>query len=213
VRRISWPLVFAIVIGAAAGLGAGSRLRSNVHADMVYGNGHIAVYSFTDAACTDLVDPISVVFFNRATTANVNTHAGHHGRWTYRDGTTQFFYDHRCKQHASQAATRPSWGLPGRFHMRHAPNTDAFWGTYSLATPHYEDTTWCGHAVDSNWDEAPGGFVKAKWEIGYRWHNWNNGGGTHAFFTSEWWGNSDPQWQCDGQPAWNDGWTDLIRID
>jgi hypothetical protein len=210
---LTWTFGLAAAFGGFAGTVAALAMAPRARADMVYGNGHIAVYSFSDSVCTDLVDPISVVFVNKATTTNVNTHAGHHGRWTYRDGTMQYFYDHACKPLASQAANRASWGLPGRYHMRHRPNTDAVWGTYSLATPHYEDTLWCGHAVDSNWDEAPGGFVKAKWEVGYRWHNWNNGGGAHVYVHSEWWGNTDPQWQCDGQPAWNDGWTDIIRID
>lgn len=106
-----------------------------------------------------------------------------------------------------------------RYHMRYYWNIDPTWGIYTLATPHHEDYLpdpighpSCGHAVDSNNNEPPGGFVMAKWDIGYNWHDWNGGGGTHLFGGSQFWGNTQQMLQCDGEYAWNDGYVDFVQI-
>jgi hypothetical protein len=92
-------------------------------------------------------------------------------------------------------------------------------GAYSIATPHYEtidlNCSWWfdpNHKVTNGY---PGGFVIGKWEIGYRWHNWNGvyGGspGQHLWLENQYWDNRDPIPQCEGTAA-NDGWVDFVRI-
>jgi hypothetical protein len=171
---------------------------------------HTRFYSYTDSSCTNAVDPISVVFYGQATLGNVDTHASHHGGWSNHGGGTQYFYDHYCGPMDGQNASGAIW--QSRYHMREWSNWDATYRDYALATPHHEDMTWCGHAVDGDDNEPPGGFVLGKWDIGYNWHNWNNGGATHRFGGSQYWGNTQEFRQCDGDWASNDGWIDFVEV-
>ncbi len=90
-------------------------------------------------------------------------------------------------------------------------------GWYAIATPHYEIVT-CGvpgnHAVTvpPQWPSAPSGFVGAKWELGFRWHNWNQGGAEHVLLESQYWGNTKTVRQCSGSYQGNDGWVDFIEV-
>ena len=172
--------------------------------------GHTASYAFTNSGCTNKVDPISVVFYWDASISAMHQHAHQHGGWVYHDGTFQYFFDHSCFGQDAQDASNPSWSA--RYHMRYLWNGDPTWGTYTLATPHHEDLLTCGHAVDANSNEPPGGFVMAKWDIGWNWHNWNNGGGSHYFQGSHWWGNNISFTQCDNEQASNDGWVDYVEV-
>jgi hypothetical protein len=178
------------------------------------------MYSYVDSGCSDPVDPISVIFYENATINNVRGHAMNHGNWWNGDGNTQWFYDHFCGPMDGQASSNEEWDLGGRFHMRLWWNWDSAWHTYTLSTPHHEDVIvpapwdtghgcWpANHAVDSNWDESPGGFVRAKWDIGANW----GPSGHHNWWGYWYWDNMDWQWQCDGQPAWNDGYVDFFPI-
>ena len=211
-----WSAVLVFIAGAAGGVATAWQRPHQATAHVANQKGHVGPYSYTDSRCRNAVDPISVIFTTRATTAAVNEHAGHHSNWTYTGPSSgQYFYDHGCKRPTGDIA---SGGLfePMRFHMRHVSGFDATRGTYSLATLHHEDLVNCGgvlkHAVDSNWDEDPGGFVRAKWQIADTWHFWNEAPATHYWQGSEYWNNTAAMWQCDGQPAWNDGWVDFVEI-
>jgi hypothetical protein len=207
------PALLALAVGALAGdvfvlLVNRLPLPAEAHLDPW---GDTLPYSYRDPNCTIPADPITVVFYYNATIPNMHTHAHHHGGWSYHDGDTQYFFDHYCGLHDGQDASNPGWDPLGRYHMRYWWWTDPYWGTYTLATPHHEDLVWCGHAVDSNWDEWPGGFVRARQDIAKNWHRYNNGG-SHYFAGSQYWGNTAAMWQCDGQPAWSDGNVDFVRV-
>jgi hypothetical protein len=207
--NVATTLILAMVFGCVVALGSevSSSKPASAHLDF---RRHTSFYSYTDSACKHAVDPISIVFYRNATLSNVDQHASHHNSWTYHSGSTQYFYDHYCGAMDNQNASGDFW--QSRYHMREWWNWDAKSGYYTLATPHHEDMTWCGHAVDGSGNEPPGGFVRAKWEIGYLWHNWNNGGGTHYFGGSQYWGNTQEFQQCDGDWASNDGWIDFVEI-
>jgi hypothetical protein len=207
--------VFSLGLGALIALIFSLHSSTQTSAHLTFEE-HTTYYSHSDSNCWNFVDPVSVVFHNDATEAQVDTHARHHGDWGVTGGTVQWFYDHSCGQMDNDHAS----GQPyqGRFHMREWWNYDSGWPQYyTLATPHHEDIDWCGdgwkHAVDGNDNEPPGGFVAAKWDIGYNWHNWNNGGGDHWFSGNTYYGgNTIPFEQCNGDWAWNDGWIDFVEI-
>lgn len=203
---VGLALLFTRVVGAVLPFGT-----AEAHLDPF---GHTSAYNYTDSQCIYQVDPISVVLYDNATLSNAHTHAHHHGGWDSHDGVTdQYFYDHWCGPMDGADASNPWWDINGRYHMRYWYYNDGTWGFYTLTTPHHEDVA-CGtnHAVDSNQNEPPGGYVMAKWDIGSNWHDWNGGGGSHYFGGSQFWGNQTSFWQCDGEPAWNDGYVDFVRI-
>jgi hypothetical protein len=143
----------------------------------------------------------------------MHLHAGQHGGWAYQPPTPQYFFEHFCGVMDGSDASNGDIPPQPRFHMRYFWNYDSgIWQYYSVSTPHHEDLLYCGHAVDSNNNEPPGGFVMGKWDIGFNWHNWNGGGGLHYFGGSWWWGNTQMFLQCDGEWAWNDGWLDFVEI-
>lgn len=216
------PSLVALVIGGLAGAGFATERGSRATAHVANQSGHIGAYSYGDSRCRNPVDPISVIFVGRATTSNVNAHAAHHSGWNYSGPSSgQYFYNHGCKRPTGDIASAGLFA-PERYHLRHVSGVDATQGTYSLSTPHHEDLVNCGgtlkHAVDSNWDEDPGGFVAAKWRIADTWHYWNSppspapSPSPHLWVRSEYWNNTAGLWQCDGQPAWNDGWVDFVEI-
>lgn len=57
-----------------------------------------------------------------------------------------------------------------------------------------------------------GGFVHAKWDIGWNWHHWTQANDPHYFLGSQNWGNTARREQCDGGVAWNDGYVDFVRV-
>ncbi|MBI2765795.1 MAG: hypothetical protein HYX53_07775 [Chloroflexi bacterium] len=215
-------LMIVVLTGMVAG--TLTSLALPVSANLTFGS-HVELYTYdgiSGSSCTGgRVDPISVLFYSNASTSNVNTHAGHHGGWTWSDGSNQYFYDHLCAPLDSQRASNYSFLGTSRYHMRYHWNVDnPNFGTYSIATPHYETIKLCGgipkHAVSPTGGGDPGGFVKGKWDIGYNWHNWNGayGGspGPHRFDQSAVWSNTQAMQQCDGTYAWNDGWVDYVEI-
>jgi len=202
---------------ALVGIGTGVSLApQGASADMDFSS-HVRQYSYDSLSCTGRVDPVSVLFYQNSTTSAVNTHAGDHGSWTHTDGTEQYFWDHACDDFEGQRASQNSYLGVTRYHMRHRSGLDYFnFGTYSAATPHRETIKNCNfvpkHAANASSGSEPGGFVRAKWDIGYNWHNWNNGGGLHYIDQFAWWGNTSPMSQCDGTSAWNDGYIDYVEI-
>jgi hypothetical protein len=221
VRQFVWPLLAALVLGVFAGGLTGWRGPERAGAHIANQAGHIGPYSYGDSRCRNPVDPITVIFVGNATTANVNTHSAHHGGWSYSGPSSgQYFYQHGCRRPAGDIASGNLLSLQ-RYHMRHVSGVDATQGTYSLGTPHREDLVFCGvlpnHAVDSNWNEEPGGYVRGKWQIADTWHFWTRPAPDapvqdHYFVDSQYWNNTAAMWQCDGEPAWNDGWVDFVSI-
>jgi hypothetical protein len=209
-------MLFGIVFGIITALAIGLVNRAEAHLDPITIQnpmGHTSLYNYTNSTCGNAVDPISVFFYGAADTNNMHTHAHHHGGWTDHSGTGQYFFEHFCGTMNGQDAS----AVGTRYHMRYFWNYDpGIWQYYSVATPHHEDLLFqspgCGHAVDSNNNEPPGGFVMGKWDIGFNWHNWNNGGGQHWFGGSWWGGNTGGFVQCDGEWAWNDGYIDFVQI-
>lgn len=227
--------ILAVVIGSLAAiivLFAADALprihHAGAHLEPDWGPGHTDWYSYTDApgvitpwGRTDEVDPISVVFYNNGSLSQTHYHAHYDSVWAVHDsvGNPQYFYDHYpCDIQDGQDAD--DLFFTSRLHMRYETGAewDPSWGTYTLATPHEEQVVLDGgnfvcHAVLSEANHPPGGFVLAKWDIGWDWHNWNNGGGLHYLAGSMWWGNTSEFQQCNGKWAGNDGWVDYIRID
>jgi hypothetical protein len=212
-----------VVIPALVGLGIGLMVTPESVDAHLDGLVHVKAYTYKNNSCVDgnEVDPVSVVMYWNATTANVETHGDHHG-FTNHDGpeTSQRFYQHGCIATSGGEATPLSWD-GDRYHFRHRWHTDpseAWLGNYSIATPHYDQGVACnwhepGHAVavPSEWSWAPSGFVAGKWEYGQRFHNW--GSGPHYFMGSQFWDNQVRIQQCNGQWHGNDGWVDFVKID
>ena len=133
------------------------------------------------------------------------SHASHHGWSNTSGGGTQYFDEHVC--YYAQGSRATGCGVCTRYHFRVSHyGEDGSWGVYSIATPHHEDFTSCGHAVDSNDDEPPGGFVMGRNRFWYTWYP------SHSWQTWQYWSNTAPQQQCDGGWAWNDGWVDFWYI-
>jgi len=151
VARANLTILFTLasVIGCALALASegSSPERASAHLDF---RRHTSFYSYTDSACKFAVDPVSVVFYRNATLANVDQHASHHNGWTYHSESTQYFYDHHCSPMDNQNASGDFWQT--RYHMREWWNWDSKNGYYTLATPHHEEMTWCGHASSGEWD-------------------------------------------------------------
>ncbi len=232
-RRYVWSRLLALLLGALVGAGA-AGLTGWLTPDPAGAHlepwGHTWPYSFTSSSCDILnvteVDPISIVYYENASTGNVDAHYAyhgyaHHGLWDNHDpswASAQYFYDHVCLPQDSENSTGDLW--QSRYHQRHFWNWDEPWGIYSISTPHYEDITKCdegnlSHAVRENGSSGmpEGGYRNAKMEIGWHWHNWNNGGGA-AHYWAGWqdWDNLREFRQCDGQYARGDGDVDFIEI-
>lgn len=221
-----WSQRLALLLGAIIGVSVGGftvwfvgpvRAQVDLHREPL-------PYAFSSPSCavgTEL-DPTTIVFFGNATTDNVHAHAKHHGRWGTDDGGqygVEYFFNLTCRRQDGEDATA---GITSsRYHHRHVAATDPGHGIYSLSTPHYEDIVYpeCGvlrpqHAVRENGSPSmpEGGFNHAKLELGYYWHNWNNGGGAHHWLGYRVWDNTRHMQQCDGQEAWADGNVDFIEI-
>ena len=215
-RTKTWAtgLLAAAILGATFGTAHHFATTASAHLD---GLVHVYPYSYRAYPCSQAADPISIVFYQNANATNTSTHAHHHGSWTNHQGTQQYFYNHGCVPKDDQNSNGGL--LSNRYHMRYFWNQDLVaepWlGKYATATPHWEtvDLNCSGwwdpnHKVENG---TPGGFVKGKWELGWRWHNWNNGGGQHLLLEQQYWGNRADMPQCEGTAA-NDGWVDFIRV-
>lgn len=172
----------------------------------------IAPYTYSTSQCWQgkEIDPINVVFTGNATAQNVFNHAIDHGGWLFEDGTTQSFWQSgQCLNMDGQAASGPSFQLPGRFHMRFL-SRNAGWplGTIAVADAHHEDVTWCGHTVDHEDDNGGvSGFDMGRNDIHA---NWNAGG--HPSTGLEFWNNRNRMMQCDQRRSSSDGFVAFIGI-
>jgi len=192
--------------------------------------GHTGRFTYGSSSCTpgSEVDPINVVFYGYSGSggqpwgvATVAAAAGEVAGFWWGGGSTQYFWDHsQCEPMDDQKAT--GGRMETRYHMRYNqgddggnPDWDMSVGYYATSDAHHED--WilgCGgwlpgnHAVDSNLDEPPGGFVMARdYVVGH----FADAG--YGYFYEYDWDNGD-RWftQCDGWPAWTDGIVAFIQV-
>jgi len=170
-------------------------------------------YSFTGGTCTNRVDPVTLVFIGDG--AYVGTHgyservwdllngmADSQHNWRNANGSAQYASSHGvCTEMERQSASGD--GAP-RYHIRlnqthHRDLNNHF---EAVGTPHYEVDTFCGHAVppDSATAGDGSGFVLARGHIK---NDWLSAYGSGKLFRSDYWGNTEPQQQCNGWYAAN----------
>lgn len=82
--------------------------------------------------------------------------------------------------------------LPCFFHL----------GNDFCGTPHRDELIWCGHAVPSN------GFNDGRTQI----VNMLSPSPHHTYSHNEYWGNTDPMTQCNGQTAQSNGYVAWISV-
>lgn len=207
-----WVLsaILAAVAGAILGL---TGLAPTI---VSAGVSHSHYYTHSSSSCSGHVDPIDDVFVVGGFASWVDNHAGHHGGWTYSDGSDQWFAAHICWKQDQQAASNSQWDPRGRYHMRigygysasGGNDSDPTWGYWSAADAHHEDVDWCGHTVDDNLFEPPGGFNMGRNDI---YKNWVQSG-AHTYRLFGHWGNTARFTQCAGSVAWSDGYVDYIEV-
>jgi hypothetical protein len=129
-------------------------------------------------------DPITVAFVRGATPSEVEEHARAHG-YTHEDlDGEQRYYDHGlCGFEQVDLANERDFPGQSRFHLRArmgsapsgAPDRDSMWGTFSVATPHYDKALLipgCGHVVPENYEGfGISGFDEGRNDILRRWVN------------------------------------------
>jgi hypothetical protein len=195
--------LLALVISAGVILGSMIAGRGTADAHLTVWS-HTWGYTFGSSSCTlgNYVDPVGVVFTNQAFNNNLNFHAVEHG-WPDNSSSTQYFYDHTCKNASGSKATS-CWACT-RYHFRwlQGASADASWNIYSIATPHYEISACPGHAV-----ESPNGFTKGKQRV----YDTFNPSGHHAFLASQYWDNRNLMTQCNGLNAGSNGFVWFIYV-
>ncbi|KKL80272.1 hypothetical protein LCGC14_2006430 [marine sediment metagenome] len=207
-----WMLAAFMAAIAGASLGLAGLSPTNVMA----GVSHSHVYTHNSSSCAGHVDPINDVFEYSGFASWVKNHAAHHGGWWWGDGSNQWFYAHQCRKQNYHAASNSQFDPGGRYHMRigygytasGGSDYDSTWRYWSTADAHHEDMTWCGHAVDDNNREPPGGFNRGRDDV---WVNWSFNG-PHVWDGWQYWGNIARFTQCNGNVAWSDGWVDFIEV-
>ena len=170
-------------------------------------------YSSSSSDChggTD-ADPIGVLFRGRRGSAsNVAHEIKFHSDWNYdvhkeqhlkvNAGNNEF----QCREANESVANKPDIPPSGRYHTRlwFVPATNGSSMLMTVATPHHEDLTSCGHAVDQNGPEGSG-FDKGRRSL-KQW--FENTAHSVEQINPEEWGNSVTMHQCDGGWAGSDGW-------
>lgn len=189
-------------------------------------------FTYGSSSCTpgSEVDPVNVVFWGFyggigpwSVDTVLSETAAVAGFW-WDGGSTQYFWDHgQCEPMEEQNAT--GGRIETRYHMRYdqgdlggVPAWDPLLpGYYATSDAHHEDwillcneSGWPpgNHAVDSNLDEPPGGFVMARDYVVGRFAD-----AGYEFFYEYDWHNGD-RWfvQCDGWPAWSDGIVAFVKV-
>ena len=177
-------------------------------------------YTHTTSNCANnfnRIDPISLVFYYRATPDRVGFHVQYHTGWSDKSGDGQWFKTHDspdiCVFNGTEWQRASGGSRDDRYHVRYANGYD-FDATYEntvISSPHYETITYVGdrsifgeHAVTS---APPGGFVLARNEL----YNRMVSGG-HGVRPAVYWGNTEPRPQCDRQTVASDGYTYFVRV-
>jgi hypothetical protein len=185
-----------------------------------------------DQNCTHPVDPIGLVFFgSRAESLYMlgqgesGGHIGYHTGWRAYGGEEA--QGHKGPDNCTVSNPRQpaeAFGFPNsRYHIR-------LWGgdryindhlfPVMVATPHHEEWTSCGHAVNAGavdrgaeWRRRSGsGFDMGRRRVMNRFASDPGGSSGRHPRRYEYWGNSDSRIQCAGWPAGSNGNVGYIGI-
>jgi hypothetical protein len=181
------------------------------------GQAHFQTYEYTLKDCPasydDQVDPVNIVFWDKADNGTTKKNIQYHPIWYVGGGSTQYFSSHGvCGEMYDQEATNCAFCT--RFHIRYKKTyeSDAQLGVTSRGDAHHEDwVVTChyglgGHAVDKNGDNGSGfDQGRKKMRLGF------DGEPGHPW-ASHWWGNTRNFKQCDGDYAGSDGYTVFIKL-
>ena len=194
------PLVLAVVaLSAAPSPASASWERSNFS------------YSSSDCRKEKASDPVGVVFYGTAAyewymVGHIRWHTG----WRGSHGARQWIRDeHQCDPTDFGASS----GKFSRFHIRIWQKASRYKGVYTtVGTPHHEDFTYCGHAVDKGTKENPtsngSGFDWGRRELVAK---FRTRGARHRV-TDHYWGNTRSFKQCDGDWAGSNGNVAWIQV-
>jgi hypothetical protein len=178
---------------------------------------HFQTYEYTLSGCpadySRQVDPINIVFWNKADGGTTKSNVQFHPLWYVGGGSTQYFSSHSvCGVMYSQDAS--NCAICTRYHIRYRKtyHSDDVLGTTSRGDAHHEDwVTTChfglgGHAVDKNGDNGSGfDQGRRKLRLGF------DGQPGHPWY-STFWDNMRNFKQCDGDYAGSDGYTVYIKL-
>ena len=165
-------------------------------------------FSYGNSNCTDHVDPITIVFygytaFYRQSRNIVQIFTGWHGK----DGTSQYASSHGVCTHMDGESYTGCGVLPicNRYHIRYnqTHTLDALGRYETVGTPHQDVVKRCGlkpNHVARNYTGVRNLIHDKIAQHGYKWY-W------------QWWGNTEPQKQCDGSKVSSDGWVMWQRVD
>jgi hypothetical protein len=180
-------------------------------------DGHFQTYAYTLSSCPasydHQVDPVNMVFWNKADGGTTKNNIGYHTGWSHHSGSTQSFSSHDvCGEMYDQTANGALDQT--RFHIRYRKtyHSDDILGVTSRGDAHHEDwVDWCnygfgGHAVDKNGDTGSG-FDQGRKRI----RAYFDGDPGHPWY-SKYWGNDRNFKQCDGDYAGSDGYTVFIKL-
>jgi hypothetical protein len=178
---------------------------------------HFQTYPYTLNGCpADLsrtVDPVNMVFWNKADGGTTKNNIGYHTGWTNHSGSTQYFSSHSvCGEMYDQTAN--GCVACTRTHIRYKKtyDNDSTLGITSRGDAHHEDwVQTChygagGHAVDANGSSGSGFDQGRKLVRAYF-----DGDPGHPWY-SNYWGNTRNFKQCDGDYAGSDGYTVYIKL-
>lgn len=186
-------LVVSFVIGGTLG-------TSLTRADLNYSS-----YVWISQSMSSQHEPINVLFTINGTSANTETHIGHHGWNTFVCGGNLYFYDHQTWESTEHHMATGGYCDANRDHIRtnqHRDDGGAGFGTFNMGAAHYEDSPggcyWPAHRVLS--------FNAARDDI---WMTFGqNGHSTDSYYH----GNTDIFNQCDGTSRHGDGWVRRLVI-
>ena len=156
-----------------------------------------------------VTDPVGVLFRGRhASAGNTRNEIKFHSDWNYDVHKEQHLYvntggsNWECREADQSVANKSDFPPSGRYHTRlwFVPATNGTGDLWTVGTPHHEDLTSCGHAVDENGPEGSG-FDKGRRSL-RAWFETSR----HKVETGEKWGNTESVEQCDGGLAGSDGY-------
>jgi hypothetical protein len=163
-------------------------------------------FSYGNSNCTDHVDPITIVFygytaFYRQSRNIVQIFTG----WSGKDGTSQYASSHGVCTHMD-GESYSGCGICNRYHIRYnqTHTLDSLGRYETVGTPHEDRVSWhCGIVpkhVARNYNGVRNLIHNKIAQHGYKYY-W------------QYWGNTEPQKQCDGSKVSSDGWVVWQRVD
>ena len=171
------------------------------------------LYSHRRGDCSSRVDPIGAVFYGPAdgTTggnlASAVDHAEAHTGWgVVTLGSGQWFATHGyCGYWDGELASGAAWSTRHHTRLRRTYHADPGLGFTTVGTPHYETVESCGHVVRRTLNGVSG------YDIARRRLHEAMAAGNHTSF-SEYWGNTQPFVQCNGDIASSNGYVRFLYV-